>query len=69
MVYPCRRVRYDSQYHGLGSSMLLSNGGMGMNADLFIECIESLDADNTILFEWEAFWRDNACKFDELWDK
>lgn len=40
-----------------------------MNADLFIECIESLDADNTILFEWEAFWRDNACKFDELWDK
>ena len=19
-------------------------------------------------WEWEAFWRDTACKYDELWD-
>lgn len=20
-------------------------------------------------WEWEAYWRDNACKFDDLWDE
>lgn len=91
MVYPCRCASYGSQYHGLGASMLLSNGGMGMIGFATMQNIEPLPEghvwywfkrdnrydiashqedmkDLRVNTEFEAMWRDQKCKFDELWD-
>ena len=65
MVYPYRCNGDDYICHGLDTCMSLDMEGVCImewwhNGVLIHRPLE--------VFEWEAMWRDQACKRDKLWD-